>query len=157
MDKKEVISLFINSIGAQSNKVKNSIERGAVRKFAEAIGDPHPLFIDEEYGKRSRYNKNIVPVTFPQILDYGSIEGLSLPSAGLIHGEQEYRYQRPLCVGEEIYCYSTAEDYYEKTGTSGTMGFLTLKRYGEDAMGNEIFSSLQIIILTEAVRKGMTV
>lgn len=149
--------MYKNNIGNRSTKVKNIVERGAVKKFAESIGDLHPLFIDEEYGKQSRYGKNIAPVTFPRVFDYGTIEDLKLPPAGLIHGEQHYHYNRPLYVGEEVYCYSVVEDYYEKTGSSGTMGFLVMKSYVEDAMENVISSSKQVVIITEAVRKGMTV
>lgn len=143
-------------IGHRSNKMKNTVERGAVKKFAEAIGDPHPVYIDETFAAASRYKRNIAPPTFPRVFDYGEIEGLSLPAAGLIHGEQTFSYERPLFVGEEIYCYSEAADYYEKTGKTGTLGFLVLKSFGEDAGGRIVFESTQVVIITEAVRKEMT-
>ncbi|UOR11465.1 MaoC family dehydratase N-terminal domain-containing protein [Halobacillus amylolyticus] len=146
-----------HGIGKRSNKVKNTVERGAVKKFAEAIGDLHPIFICEETGKQSRYNHNIAPPTFPRVFDYGTIEELNLPSKGLIHGEQIYHYERPLMVGEDIQCYSEVKDYYERNGKSGEMGFLLLKRYGEDLEGNLIFTEEQVVIITEAVRKEMMV
>lgn len=147
--------MFSEFIGKSSPKVKNSVERGAVKKFAEAIGDPHPIFIDEEVGKASRYGTTIAPPTFPRVFDYGEIEGLELPDKGLIHGEQVYEYKRPLIVGEDIFCYSVFEKYTEKKGSSGTMGFITVVSYGEDENGDIIFSSKQVAIITEAVRKGM--
>ncbi|MEH7386989.1 MaoC family dehydratase N-terminal domain-containing protein [Bacillus sp. JJ1521] len=147
--------MYKDFIGKESTKVKNTIERGAVKKFAEAIGDAHPIFIDEEYGKASRYKTNIAPPTFPRVLEFGNIEGVVLPEKGLIHGEQIYQYERPLFVGEEIYCYSKVEKYAEKKGSSGTMGFLTICENGEDINGELIFSSKLVVIITEAVRKGM--
>jgi acyl dehydratase len=144
-------------IGKRSDKVKNIVERGAVKKFAEAIGDPHPIFIDEEVGRQSRYKSNIAPPTFPRVFDYGVIHGLSLPNKGLIHGEQIYHYERPLIVGEEIYCHSEVKNYYEKEGKNGKMGFLVLQAYGEDLEGNTIFTAEQVAIITEAVRKVMRV
>lgn len=57
------------SIGKRSDKVKNTIERGAVRKFAEAIGDSAPIFIDEQTGAASRYKQNVAPPTFPVTFD----------------------------------------------------------------------------------------
>lgn len=143
-------------IGKQSVKVKNTVERGAVKKFAMAIGDPHPLFIDEEYGKRSKYGANIAPVTFPIILDYGTIEELELPGAGLIHGEEKFHYKRPLLVGEELYCYRKVESYAEKAGGSGSLGILKIVNYGDAPNGDNIFSAEHVIILSEMVRKGMT-
>lgn len=145
--------MFKDQIGKQSNKVKNVVERGAVKKFAEAIGDLHPIYFDEEVGEKSRYIKNIAPPTFPRTFDYGVIEGLNLPNKGLIHGEQTFHYERPLLVGEETYCYSKVKSYFEKKGNFGEMGFLVLESYGEDLEGNTIFSSTSTVVISEAVRK----
>ncbi len=148
--------MFKEQIGKRSNRVKNTVERGAVKKFAEAIGDPHPIYVDEETGRRSRYRNNIAPPTFPRIFDYGVIEGLNLPNKGLIHGEQTFRYVRPLLVGEDIYCFSVVKNYFEKKGNFGEMGFLVLESFGEDSSGNNLFSSTSTIVISEAVRKGRT-
>jgi acyl dehydratase len=148
--------LFSEQVGKRSTKVKNVVERGAVKKFAESIGDLHPIYFDEEIGKNSRYQNNIAPPTFPRTFDYGEIEGLSLPNKGLIHGEQTFHYQRPLVVGEELHCYSEVKRYFEKKGNFGEMGFLVLESFGEDLAGNVIFSSTSTIVISEAVRKVLT-
>ena len=145
------------SIGKRSEKVKNMIERGAVRKFAEAIGDTAPIYLDEKAGADSRYKRNIAPPTFPVTFEAGTIEELKLPSKGLIHGEQIYHYTRPLFVGEDIYCWMEVKDYYEKSGSFGDMGFLVLTKYGEDADGKLLFTEERIVIINEAARKGMLV
>lgn len=142
-------------IGKQSNKVKNTIERGIVKRFVEAIGDPHPIYIDEEVGLKSIYGKNIVPPTFPRVLDYGEIKGLKLPENGLIHGEQRYYYERPLFVDEEINCFSEVKSYVEKKGSNGRIGILEIINYGEDQEGKLIFTEEMLTIITEAVREAM--
>lgn len=142
-------------IGRKSEKVKNSIERGAVKKFVESLGDFSPLYTDEEAGKKSVYGRNIAPVTFPVTFDGGSIPGLNLPDKGLIHGEQNYHYNRPLYIGEEIDCWIEVKDYYEKNGNFGKMGFLILTLYGEDNSQQLIFSEERIVIINEAARKEM--
>ncbi|MGY0694466.1 MaoC family dehydratase N-terminal domain-containing protein [Virgibacillus sp. FSP13] len=147
--------MFKEAIGKRSDKVKNIVERGMVRKFAEAIGDFHPIFVDEAFGKNSRYGQNIAPPTFPRVFEYGEIEDLHLPNKGLIHGEQTYHYDRPLLVGEVVYCYTEVADYYEKSGGNGLMGFIILKRYGDDPEGKTIFTEKQVVIITEAVRKEL--
>lgn len=147
--------MFADAIGKRSEKIKNVVERGMVKKFAEAIKDPHPIFIDEAYGKKSRYGGNIAPPTFPRVFEFGKINDLTLPNKGLIHGEETYHYERPLLVGETIYCYSEVADYYEKNGNNGLMGFIVLKRYGEDLEGKIIFTEEQVVIITEAVRKEL--
>lgn len=146
---------LFHSIGKESTKVKNCVERGAVKKFAAAINDLHPIYIDEEAGKRSRHQENLAPPTFPITFDYGVIDGLHLPQKGLIHGEQTFHYERPLLVGEELYCWMKVKNYVEKEGSQEKLGFLFVLNYGEEASGQLIFSSKQIIILNEAVRKEM--
>ncbi len=145
------------TIGKQSTPVKNTVERGAVKKFAEAIGDLAPIYYDEEAGRNSRYGRNIAPPTFPVTLDYGHIPELILPAKGLIHGEQMYHYKRPLFVGEDVYCHTEVKDYYEKTGNFGEMGFLVIIRYGFAANDHLIFTEERVIIINEAVRKEMLV
>lgn len=147
--------MFKDVIGQRSAFVKNSVERGAVKKFAESIGDLHPIFIDEEVGAASRYGTNIAPPTFPRTFDYGVIEALVLPEKGLIHGEQRFTYERPLLVGEELRCYQEVTDYYERKGNFGQMGFLVIKRVGETPSGELIFTDEQVVIISEAVRKGL--
>ncbi len=132
------------------------MERGAVKKFAEAIGDFHPIYFDEETGKNSRYQNNIAPPTFPRTFDYGEIEGLNLPDKGLIHGEQTFHYKRPLVIGEELLCYFEVKKYFERKGNFGEMGFLVLESFGEDLTGQMIFSSTSTIVISEAVRKVLT-
>ncbi|GAB4074273.1 hypothetical protein GCM10028778_17760 [Barrientosiimonas marina] len=149
--------MYKELIGKQSNKIRNTVERQSVKRFAESIGDPHPIFTDETVGRQSRYGNNIAPPTFPRVFDYGEIEGLNLPEKGLIHGEQTYHYNRPLLVGEDIYCYAKVENFYEKKGKDGRMFFLEVVHYGEDSEENIIFKEKMTIILTEAVRKAKTI
>ncbi|WHZ55754.1 MaoC family dehydratase N-terminal domain-containing protein [Metabacillus hrfriensis] len=149
--------MFKHLIGSASEKVKNSIEKGTVRKFAVAIGDENPLFIDEAAGARSKYKRNLAPPTFPVTLSYGTIEGLKLPSKGLIHGEQSFHYEKPLLVGDTVYCSSKLVNYRERKGSGGSMGMLTIERLGETEEGDLIFSMKQVVIINEAVRKVMNV
>lgn len=131
------------------------VERGMVKRFVESIGDPHPIYVDEATGERSRYGTNIAPPTYPRVFDYGVVEGLQLPKKGLIHGEQVYEYKRPLLVGEELYCFTEVKDYYEKKGNAGLMAFLEVERRGETKDGEVIFTENMVTIITEAVRKAM--
>jgi acyl dehydratase len=149
--------MFQAQIGKKSTKVKNIIEQGWVRKFAQAIGDPSPIYLDEELVENSIHKKNIAPVTFPVTLDYGIISDLKLPPKGLIHGEQRYHYNRPLYVGETVYCYIKLKNYYEKKGNFGDMGFIVFSRCVEDEQGELICETESVIILSEAVRKEMAI
>lgn len=144
-------------VGRRSEPVKNLVERGAVRKFAEAIADPNPLYTDEAAAKASRYGRLLAPPTFPRTFDYGEIEGLALPAAGLIHGEFRVDYERPLFVGEEVLCSMQLKDSYDKESRRGLLGFLIFERTGESPAGEIIFTTQDIVVVTEAVRKGISI
>ena len=149
--------LFAEFVGSRSQPVRNLVERGAVRRFAEAIADPSPLYVDEEVAGRSRYGNLLAPPTFPRTFDYGRIDGLELPSAGLIHGEFRISYERPLLVGEELLCRMELKDSYDKQGRRGLLGFLVFERTGESADGERIFTTNDVVVVTESVRRGIGV
>ncbi len=142
-------------VGRRSRPVTNWVERGAVRAFARAIGDPNPLYVDEEAARVSRYGRLIAPPTFPITLDYGEIEGLTLPSAGLIHGSQSFDYNRPLYVGETLSCYTVFDKTFDKKGALGLMTFMVFNRVGEDEAGDVVFTTSGTLIVTEAAKRGV--
>ena len=142
-------------VGHRSKPVTNVVEKGAVKKFAEAIGDPNPLYVDEEAAKASRYDGLIAPPTIPRTFEYGEVEGLGPPGQGYIHGEHRIRYERPLFVGEELSCYAEVTDYYEKKGSGGPLGFLISERVGESLEGKRIFTMLDTAVLTPGMRESL--
>jgi acyl dehydratase len=146
--------LYERFVGSYSVPVPNVVRRDAVRLFAEAIADPSPLYRDEEAAGRSRYGRLLAPPTFPRTFDYGRVEGLELPPAGLIHGEFRISYRRPLLVGDEVLCRMRLKDSYDKEGRRGLLGFLLFERTGEDPEGNLIFTTNDTVVVTEAVRRG---
>lgn len=147
--------LFGEFVGLSSEPVKNLVERGAVRRFAEAVAATSPLYVDEDAARSSRYGRLLAPPTFPRTFDYGRIEGLELPSAGLIHGEFRISYERPLLVGEELLCRMRLKDSYDKQGRRGLLGFLVFERTGEDSDGQLVFTTNDIVVVTEPVRVGI--
>ena len=148
--------LYREFVGRSSGPVRNVVERDAVRLFAEAIADPSPLYWDEERAKRSRYGRLLAPPTFPRTFDYGRVEGLELPPAGLIHGEFRISYRRPLLVGDELLCRLKLKDSYDKEGRRGLLGFLLFERTGESVDGDLIFTTNDTVVVTEAVRAGIS-
>lgn len=130
-----------------SDPVPGDIERGAVRKFAEAIGDTNPLYVDEAVARTSRFGRIIAPPTFAMTLDYGDIPGLHFPQEGLIHGEQTFYYERPLFVGERVFCSRRLCDVSTRRGASGSMTFLVFESRCQDADGHTVQSARMTLIV----------
>jgi acyl dehydratase len=147
--------MWSEQIGARSEPVRNPVEEGAVRRFAEAIGDLNPLYLNVEAARATRWGRRIAPPTFPRVFDYGALPGVRLPPSGVIHGEQGFRYRRPLFVGEEVFCRATLRDVYQRQGRAGTLTFLVFERVGEDADGQRVFACDEVYVITEAVARSV--
>ena len=57
----EEITKFIGEAGDTRTL---EVEKGAIRRFADAVDDPDPLYYDEEYARNSRYGSMIAPPGF---------------------------------------------------------------------------------------------
>lgn len=115
-------------VGRRSEPVTFEVERGAIRKFAEAIGDPHPDFQRGE----------VAPPTFPTTFRV-RVPGLeAVDPARLLHGEEEYEYVRPIRAGDRITVVREVVDVYEKEGRLGRMTFVVSQVEGRDAATGEL-------------------
>ena len=52
-------------IGTSAAPYEVEVEKGAIRKFALAIGDDNPLYFDRDYAVRHGYDDILAPPTFP--------------------------------------------------------------------------------------------
>ena len=81
------------------------IEKGAVLKLAHAIHDKSPLYTNEEFAKKSKHGKLLVPVTF---FDYNVPSGdereitwkIPLEIKRRVRGKDEIELLKPICVGD---------------------------------------------------------
>ncbi|WAH37483.1 MaoC family dehydratase N-terminal domain-containing protein [Alicyclobacillus dauci] len=122
------------------------VEKGAIRKFAEAIGDSHPLYHDESFAKSSGYQSIVAPPTFPTTFRV-PLPDVQFELSRVLHGEQEYEYTRPIVAGDTLRCSNRVVDVYERQGSLGSMTFLVTEMTGEDLDGNPVFTGRSTIIL----------
>ena len=111
------------------------VEKGAIRRFADAIDDPNPLYIDEEYARKSRYGSIIAPpgffgwpvkhsfglplvITFPENLMRITREA-GYPTESLLDGGIEYEFFLPVHAGDSLTATETLKDARERSGKSG--------------------------------------
>ncbi len=123
-------------IGRESEAVLFEVERGAIRKFADAVQDQTPECV----------RGDLAPPTFPTTFRM-TIPGLTFDLARVLHGSQEYRYERPLHAGDRVHCRVRVADVYQRKGRLGEMTFLILVIEGSDESGNPIFSGTTTAIL----------
>lgn len=101
------------------------VEKGAIRKMAEAVGDLNPLYLDEEYAKEKGYHSVI---TLPLMLgNYGLPElqaallGLPLGKKQVIARGGEFEYIKPVAAGDTLTVTFVLEDLKEEESRLGQM------------------------------------
>src|SRR5262245_33890332 len=84
-------------IGRVSPPTTWQVERGHIRRFAEAIGDPNPIYTDESAARAAGYPRMPAPPTFAAALRPNDVRaGMNIDMRKLLHGEQEIELGRPL-------------------------------------------------------------
>ena len=82
------------------------VSREKIREFADAIGDPSPVFRDPEAAKALGYPDVIAPPTFPIVFALDSafavLAELGIELHNVVHGDQNFRYARPLRPGDRL-------------------------------------------------------
>ncbi|MBE3555829.1 MAG: MaoC family dehydratase N-terminal domain-containing protein [Firmicutes bacterium] len=142
-----------DDIGKKSPEVVHEVEKGAIRKFADAIGDPNPLFHDESFAQAHGYKSIIAPPTFAITL--GAEMPIKIDPRGVLHGEQAFLYDRPIVAGDVIRCQAEVTDVYERSGHSGHMTFFVTETTGRDAQTEErIFRARGTIVIRDVEIPG---
>ncbi|MEU6340644.1 MULTISPECIES: MaoC family dehydratase N-terminal domain-containing protein [unclassified Streptomyces] len=84
------------------------VGREKIREFAEAIGDPNPVYIDPEAAKALGHPDVIAPPTFAFVMTFkASMQVILDPELGLdydrvVHGDQRFAYTRPVRAGDRL-------------------------------------------------------
>ena len=123
-------------IGRESGDVLVEIERGAIRKFAEAVGDTTEACLRGE----------IAPPSFPTTIRI-SIPDLTYDLARVLHAGQEYRYERPIRAGDRLHCRARLQDVYQREGRLGVMTFFIVDLEGRSESGEPVFTGRSTVIL----------
>jgi len=132
-------------VGLEAPPFTVEVEKGAIRKFAEALGDPNPLFSDEEYARKSTYGGMIAPPTFPTTFRGERPDVQFDRTKPPLFAGQEYEYFRAIKPGDRITCRTKVVDYYEKEGRRGLMRFVVYETEGVDAKGARVFKGRQVM------------
>ena len=139
-----------SAIGKATATHTMQVEKGHIRRFAQAIGDDNPLYYDEEYAKRSRYGGIIAPPTFPTVFGFEGervLQGLEINFARLLHGEQEYEYFKPIMAGDTISFSTKIIGVDQKEGKSGIMDIVKTEMTGYNQKDEKVFAARSVVVI----------
>ncbi|ARF74568.1 MaoC family dehydratase N-terminal domain-containing protein [Kitasatospora albolonga] len=98
------------------------VGREKIREFAEAVGDPHPAYVDAEAARALGHADVIAPPTFVFSITYraaGQVvqdPQLGLDYSRVVHGDQKFSYVRPVRAGDRLTVTSTIESIKSLAG-----------------------------------------
>jgi acyl dehydratase len=94
-----------------------------IREFADAIGDPNPVYRDIEAARAAGHPTVIAPPTFAIIIinNQAIYTIVADPALGLdwrrvVHGEQSFTYRRPIMAGDGLVLVATIENVMTRAG-----------------------------------------
>jgi len=133
------VTLDRTLIGAATEPRTFDVERSAIVRLAEAIGDPHPDYLSGD----------VAPPTFPTLFNFRlRVPALAeIDPARFIHGDQEYQYERPLRAGDRVTCVAKVADVNEKETRLGTVTFVVVETEGRDEAGELVFTGRATVIV----------
>ena len=90
-------------VGHETSPQSDVISATAVQQFADAVGDSSPIYRDVDAARAAGYTTIPAPPTFVTrfIVPFAEA-GLDTEHAQVLHGEQEYVYERPIEVGDTV-------------------------------------------------------
>ena len=130
-----------NLIGKSSPPQTFEVTLEAVKHFMEATEDP---------ALQSKEPLQYAPPTFPTTFRI-RVPDLRLDptTMQLLHGEQQYTYARPLCIGEQVTCVAHIVDVRERHGRTGTMAFITTETKGTDSQHQPVYTARSLLIVRQ--------
>ena len=122
-------------VGLQSDPVIIEIERGAIRRYADAIEDPNPLYNDVEYARKSKYGDMVCPPGFFGCPVEPREKSLDSPFSRVrnivrhltpTNNGGEIEFMLPIRTGDTLTSVSKIVDIYEEIGRSGNRLLLVI-------------------------------
>ena len=135
----EIIPSEARSIVGKETSHIYDVTAKDIRRYAQAIGDSNPLYWDEDYAKKTRYEGIIAPPLFCHTLAFEDVPAEQLRADGLpkeldvplpvtraVGGGSIFEVGEPVRPGDVITVKKIITDIYKKTGRSGEMYFVVL-------------------------------
>lgn len=120
-----------------------------IEEFVVSTGQQHALHLDRDVAVGAGYADVIAPPTFPTVIDLcvGGPEFLRTEGSGIdllrvVHGEQRYKYERPIRAGDVVSLTTTVHELTERGGNE----YLTLLSEFRAANGELICTGYNTIV-----------
>jgi acyl dehydratase len=124
------------------------VSRVKIAEFADAIGDPNPVYRDTAAARAAGHADVIAPPTFAIVISMaGSGAALADPGLGLnyamvVHGEERFSYTRPITSGDVV----TAQVTLTEIRDAGRNVMLTTSTEIKTVTGEHVCTAVSTIV-----------
>ncbi|GAB3963867.1 MaoC family dehydratase N-terminal domain-containing protein [Plantactinospora veratri] len=127
------------------------VGREKIREFATAIGAVDPAHHDPDAARALGHADVVAPPTFPFTITMAAnrqiVEDpeLGVDYSRVVHGDQRFRYTRPVIAGDELTCVNTVEEILNR----GAHSFMTTRTEVSTTAGEPV-----VTVWTKLVVRG---
>jgi acyl dehydratase len=134
------------------------VGREKIREFAEAVGDANPAYRDRDAAEALGHQDVIAPPTFPFTITYRAAAqvvmdpelGLDPDRLVLVHGDQKFRYTRPVRAGDRLTVASTIDSIKSLAGND----VVDIRGEVHDEAGAHVVTAITKLVIREAGTEG---
>lgn len=150
-----MIKLDPSLIGKEFPVCTVTVTAEAIRKFAEAMEDLNPLYLDADAARAAGYPNVIAPPLFCMQMRGGLMrpEVPIEPGYASLHAGQDIEFADEIYAGQTYMITAKVAEAYEKTGRSGPMGIIVREVDITDADGKKIAVLRERQIVRSAEKK----
>jgi acyl dehydratase len=155
-------------IGTSGSAKFYEVEKGAIRRFADAVGDYSPLYHDEEYARKSKHGSMIAPPGFfgwplnqagnnPLAVDIppeleSAFERSGYPLSLVLDGGMEYEFFLPVRAGDVLSAVTIVRNLRERSSETGSIivAFLDTTYHNRDG---ELVATQQLVFIRRSLNQ----
>jgi acyl dehydratase len=118
-----------------------------IREFADAIGDPNPIYRDAAAARAAGHPEVVAPPTFVTIVNLSAIQTIvdevGLDWSRVVHGEQTFEDHRPVFAGDCLALVATIE----KVTSRASNEFMTVRADISTVDGEPVSTARAMIVV----------
>ncbi len=135
-------------VGRESRPGTSEVEKGAIRRFAQALGETNPIYFDEAAARAAGFRSVVAPPAFAATLQPGSdlIHELT-QGKQVLQAEQHFDFARPLVAGDVVTVRARLAELTPRPTPTGMTEAVVLEHEGKDGAGEIVFRSRTMLVL----------